>query len=97
MDLGSFMRQSALQAAEVSPFLNEEDVAVIEVLHEGLRKIGINLNQITRAINSGRHMSADEITKTVKAVGDIVELTQAQFAECLSQAARKQRSIKANV
>ena len=97
MDLGAFVRQSAFQAAEISPFLQDEDVALIEVLQEDLRKIGVNLNQITRAINGGRVVSNKAILERVDAVKQVVEFTQVKFAECLSQAARQQRAVNIDV
>ncbi|MCF1450162.1 MobC family plasmid mobilization relaxosome protein [Agrobacterium vitis] len=57
----SFVRSLALDGAGVMPFFTDEDRKILAVLTEDLRKVGVNLNQVARHLNSGRTVHPDEV------------------------------------
>ena len=61
LTVSSFVRSLSLQGAGVMPFLNPDDRNVFRVLHEDMRAIGVNLNQVARALNSKREVRIGEI------------------------------------
>ncbi|RVP75493.1 plasmid mobilization protein, partial [Sinorhizobium meliloti] len=54
MTVSSFFRSLNLEGAGVRPMLTGDDRLVMAALLEDMRMIGINLNQVARALNSGR-------------------------------------------
>lgn len=82
MTTSAFFRSLMLEGAGVRPVFNSEDRAALALLHEDMRKIGINLNQVARALNSGRVVDAEEVKIAIRnvqiaATGVSVELRNA--------------------
>ncbi len=79
MTVSAFVRSLSLQGAGVRPIFNDSDRAALSILYENMRKIGVNLNQVARAINSGRAVHPEEVMITLRnvelvATGVAVEL-----------------------
>ncbi|EGP54317.1 mob protein (plasmid) [Agrobacterium tumefaciens F2] len=56
---------------------NDKDRAILFLLHEDMRKIGVNLNQVARSLNAGRVVDPEEVKialRNVKIVADEVSL-----------------------
>lgn len=85
MTVSAFFRSLALEGAGVRPFYTSEDKAVLSLLLENMRKIGVNLNQVARAINSGRAVHPEEIKIALRNV----ELVSIATSQELRDAARK--------
>lgn len=62
MTVSAFLRSLLVEGAGVKPFLVDEDRAVIGLLLEDMRAIGVNLNQIARALNSKRTVHPSELS-----------------------------------
>lgn len=82
MTASAFFRSLILDGAGVRPVFNPDDRLALGVLHEDMRKIGINLNQVARALNSGRVIHPEEVLIAVRnvqlaAVGVSIELREA--------------------
>lgn len=64
----AFFRSLLLDGAGVRPVFNNEDRAALQLLHEDMRKIGINLNQVARALNAGRVVHPEEVLIAIRNV-----------------------------
>ncbi|EPE94081.1 mobilization protein (plasmid) [Rhizobium grahamii CCGE 502] len=58
MTLSAFMRSLTLHGADIMPLLADEDRAVFELLHNDLRAIDVNLNDLVR-LSRQHNVSAD--------------------------------------
>jgi hypothetical protein len=65
MTVSAFVRSLSIEGAGVRPFLGEGDRAVLGLLADGVHAIGRNLNQIVRAINTGRMPAEDDIAGSI--------------------------------
>ncbi|RBO87700.1 plasmid mobilization protein [Pseudochrobactrum asaccharolyticum] len=61
MSPSAFMRSTVLEGAGVKPFLTENDRLIFALILEDLRKVGVNLNQISVAINSKKYPVPEEV------------------------------------
>ncbi|WP_114217120.1 plasmid mobilization relaxosome protein MobC [Ochrobactrum sp. 3-3] len=61
MTVSGFFRSLILEGAGVRPILTNEDRAVMALLLEDMRAIGVNLNQVARSLNSGKSVHPSEI------------------------------------
>lgn len=68
MTVSAFFRSLLIEGAGIQPMLTEEDREILAVLREDMRMIGVNLNQVARALNSGRAVHAGEINMAVENV-----------------------------
>lgn len=77
MTVSAFFRSLSLEGAGVRPIFNDKDRAILSLLHEDMRKIGVNLNQVARSLNAGRVVDPEEVKialRNVKIVADEVSL-----------------------
>ncbi len=77
MTVSAFFRSLSLEGAGVRPVFNDKDRAILFLLHEDMRKIGVNLNQVARSLNAGRVVDPEEVKialRNVKIVADEVSL-----------------------
>lgn len=75
MTVSAFVRSLSLQGAGVAPFLNSDDRAVMRTLHEDMRAIGVNLNQVARALNSKRTVHDGEVRTVLGNVERVAKFT----------------------
>lgn len=87
----AFIRSLCLEGAGVRPFLGARDRAVLELLANGLRAIGSNLNQIVRAINAGRLLAAGEIAGSINDAYVVATTVASEIAEMTRQSAATRR------
>lgn len=78
MTMSAFFKAVLLQGAGVKPIFNDEDRALLSLMLEDMRMIGINLNQVARALNSGKSVSDGEIRMVV---GDVQKMQAAVLSE----------------
>lgn len=78
MTLSAFFKAVLLQGAGKKPIFNDEDRALLCLMLEDMRMIGINLNQVARALNSGKSVSDSEIRIVV---GDVQKMQVAVLSE----------------
>lgn len=78
MTMSAFFKAVLLQGAGTKPIFNDEDRALLSLMLEDMRMIGINLNQVARALNSGKSVSDGEIRMVV---GDVQKMQVAVLSE----------------
>ncbi|MGO1164843.1 plasmid mobilization protein [Brucella sp. C7-11G] len=78
MSMSAFFKAVFLQGAGVKPVFSDEDRALLSLMLEDMRMIGVNLNQVARALNSGRSVSDSE---TRMIVGDVQKMQVAVLSE----------------
>ncbi|WP_087002941.1 plasmid mobilization protein [Rhizobium sullae] len=61
MTVSGFFRSLTLEGAGVRPIMTKDDRLVMAMLLEDMRMIGVNLNQVARALNSGRGVDPSEL------------------------------------
>ena len=68
MTLSAFVRSLSLEGAGVRPFLTDQDRILFGILVEHMRKVGVNLNQVARSLNSGRVVHPEEVMASLRNV-----------------------------
>lgn len=91
MTVSAFVRSLAMEGAGVRPFLTEGDRALLGLLAEGMRVIGGNLNQMARAINTGRVPAEEELSGSIKDAHVVATTVASEFAEMTRRAAALRR------
>ncbi len=91
MTVSAFVRSLSMEGAGVRPFLGEEDRMVLSLLADGLRAIGGNLNQIARAINTGRAPTEGDITGSIRDAHNIATTLASELAEMTRRSAAIRR------
>lgn len=91
MTLSAFVRSLAMDGAGVRPFLGEGDRAVLGLLADGMRAIGGNLNQIARAINTGRVPAEGDVTGSIRDAHGVATALAAELAEMTRRSAATRR------
>lgn len=61
MSVSAFFRSLLLEGAGVRPILTSEERLIMAALLEDMRMIGINLNQVARALNAGKGVHPSEL------------------------------------
>ena len=91
MTVSGFVRSLSMEGAGVRPFLGEGDRAVLGVLADGMRAIGGNLNQIARAINTGRVPAEGDVTGSIKDAHNVATTLASELTEMTRRAAAARR------
>jgi len=91
MTVSAFVRSLSMEGAGVQPFLGEGDRAVLSLLADGMRAIGTNLNQIARAINTGRVPTEGDVTGSIKDAHSVATALAAELALMTRRAAAVRR------
>lgn len=91
MTLSAFVRSLAMEGAGVRPFLGEGDRAVLGLLADGMRAIGGNLNQIARAINTGRVPAEGDVAGSIRDAHGVATALAAELAEMTRRSATTRR------
>lgn len=85
MTVSGFFRSLILEGAGVRPVLTKEDRAVMALLLEDMRAIGVNLNQVARSLNSGKGVHPGDIDINL---GNVQRVQAAVMTELRSLARR---------
>lgn len=91
MTVSGFVRSLSMEGAGVRPFLGEGDRAVLGLLADGMRTIGGNLNQIARAINTGRVLTQGDVAGSIKDAHGMATALAAELAEMTRRSAAARR------
>lgn len=81
MTMSAFVRSLAIEGAGVRPFLGAGDREVLNLLADAMRTISGNLNQIARAINTGRVPDEESLSGSVKDAQVVAMILAAELAE----------------
>lgn len=95
LTVSAFVRSLSMEGAGVRPFLGEGDRLVLGLLVDGMRAIGGNLNQIARAINTGRMPTEGEVAGSIKDAHSVATTLAAELAEMTQRSAATRRSERA--
>lgn len=91
MTVSAFVRSLSMEGAGVRPFLGDEDRMVLGLLADGMRAIGGNLNQIARAINTGRVPTDGDVTGSIKDAHSVATTLAAELAGMTRRSAAARR------
>ena len=91
MTVSAFVRSLSVEGAGVRPFLGEGDRAVLGLLVDGMRAIGGNLNQLARAINTGRAPAEQDLAGTIRDAHVIATTVAAELADMTRRSAAARR------
>lgn len=81
----AFCREILRQATGKTVFLSQEDKAIFALLHEDMRKIGINVNQIARRLNAGKTVHPTEVIIALKNVLTVFDNLSLELVELKSR------------
>lgn len=91
MTVSAFVRSLSMEGAGVRPFLGKGDRLVLGLLADGMRAIGSNLNQIARAINTGRVPVEGDVTGSIMDVHSVATMLASELAQMTMRAAVARR------
>lgn len=91
MTVSAFLRSLLLEGAGVRPMLAEEDRTVMDFLAEEMRSVGLNLNQLTRAMNSGRAVKAADLSANIGEVQVVVAAVVTELKALAKRAGYRRR------
>jgi len=93
MTASAFFRSLTLEGAGVRPIFNDEDRTILSILHEDMRKIGVNLNQVARSLNAGRVVDAEEVKIALRNVEKIADVTRLELRSSATRAGNSRRGV----
>lgn len=91
MTVSAFVRSLSMEGAGVRPFLGEGDRLVLGLLADGVRAIGGNLNQIARAINTGRVPVESDVAGCIKDAHSVATTLASELAQMTRRSAAIRR------
>lgn len=91
MTVSGFFRSLILEGAGVRPILTKEDRAIMALLLEDMRAIGVNLNQVARSINSGKSVHPSELDVNVANVQRVQAAVMTELRSLSKRAGHKRR------
>lgn len=91
MTVSAFLRSLLLEGAGVRPLLAEEDRTVMNFLADQMRAVGTNLNQVTRALNSGGAIRPSDLDANIKEVQIVVAAVLSELRTLAKRAGHRRR------
>jgi hypothetical protein len=91
MTVSAFVRSLSMEGAGLQPFLGPGDRAVLGLLADGMRAIGGNLNQIARAINTGKVPIESDVAGSIKDAHSVATALAAELAHMTRRSAAARR------
>jgi hypothetical protein len=91
MTVSAFLRSLSMEGAGVRPFFGEGDRTVLGLLADGMRAIGGNLNQIARAINTGRIPAEEDLAGVIRDAHVVATTVAAELASMTRRSAAVRR------
>src|SRR5208283_1114960 len=79
IDASTGLRRLVREAAAFGPALEGESRSAVMGLTAQLKAVGVNLNQVVRAMNTGLVPSSDAILTNVKACAEQIKRAEAMF------------------
>lgn len=93
--VSAFVRSLSMEGAGVRPFLGEEDRALLTLLADGMRAIGGNLNQITRAINTGKLPTEADVAGSIMDAHSVATALASELVDMTRRKAAARRGENA--
>lgn len=91
MTMSAFMRSLLLEGAGIQPLLAEDDRTVMGFLADEMRTVGTNLNQMTRALNSGGSIRPDDLEANIGEVQIVVAAVLSELRILAKRAGHRRR------
>ncbi|RWP57383.1 MAG: MobC family plasmid mobilization relaxosome protein [Mesorhizobium sp.] len=91
MTVSGFFRSLIIEGAGARPFLTEEDRLVMALLLEDMRAIGVNLNQVARALNSGKGVHPSDVDINLGNVQRVQAAVMTELRSLAKRAGHKRR------
>lgn len=91
MTVSAFVRSLSLEGAGVRPCLTDQDRSVFSLLVDDMRAIGVNLNQVARALNSNKAVHDEEIRIHVSNVQKVAAHTLLELRSLAKRSGQKRR------
>ncbi len=91
MTVSAFLRSLLLEGAGVQPLLAEEDRTVMGFLADEMRAVGTNLNQMTRALNSGGSIRPADLDVNIGEVQIVVAAVLTELRTLARRAGQRRR------
>lgn len=91
MTVSGFFRSLIIEGAGARPFLTEEDRLVMALLLEDMRVIGVNLNQVARALNSGKGVHPSDVDINLGNVQRVQAAVMTELRSLAKRAGHKRR------
>ena len=95
MTVSAFVRSLSMEGAGVRPFLGEGDRLVLGLLADGMRAIGGNLNQIARAINTGRLPAEADVAGSIRDAHSVATALASELVDMTRRTAAARRGENA--
>lgn len=95
MTVSAFVRSLSMEGAGVRPFLGEGDRLVLSLLADGMRAIGGNLNQIARAINTGKLPVEGDVAGSIRDAHSAATTLASELAHMTRRTAAARRGENA--
>ncbi len=95
MTVSGFVRSLSMEGAGVRPFLGEGDRALLALLADGMRAIGGNLNQIARAINTGRTPVGNDVAGSIKDANSVATALASELVDMTRRKSAARRGVNA--
>ena len=93
MTVSAFVRSLSIEGAGVRPFLGEGDRVVLGLLVDGMHAIAGNLNQIARAINTGRIPAQDDLAGMIMDARVVAMTVATELANMTRRSAAERRGV----
>jgi hypothetical protein len=90
--VSAFVRSLSLEGAGLQPIFTEVDRAILALLADGMRTIGVNLNHIVRSINSDRSVAVSDVAAAVVDARAVATVVAVELADMTKRAAVARRS-----
>ncbi|MCF6110330.1 MobC family plasmid mobilization relaxosome protein [Mesorhizobium muleiense] len=91
MTVSGFFRSLIIEGAGARPFLTEEERLVMALLLEDMRAIGVNLNQVARAVNSGKGVHPSDVDINLGNVQRVQAAVMTELRSLAKRAGHKRR------
>ncbi|RWI54804.1 MAG: plasmid mobilization relaxosome protein MobC [Mesorhizobium sp.] len=91
LSVSAFIRSLACEGAGIRPFLNEADRAILQLLANDLRLVGNSLNQVIRALNTGRLSAVSDVAAAADDARAISLTAAAELSQMTKRAGAARR------
>ena len=68
LTISAFFKAVMLEGAGVKPVFTDDDRAILSLILEDMRTIGINLNEVARAVNGGKADVEEDVSHAIAEV-----------------------------
>ena len=93
LTVSAFMRSLTIEGAGVRPFFTPDDIHILDVLRSEIRALGVNLNQLSRAVNRGGAFADEELAAALGEVQKLVANVLLELRQFSGDAIPRRRAV----